>query len=54
MIRQDITEPQQHLNSLNQVQGASSWLTSLPIKEEGYDLTKQPIWDLVRMRYNWE
>ena len=53
MIRQNFTEPQQRLNSMNQEQGASSWLTTLPIKEEGYDLTKQLFWDLVRMRYNW-
>ena len=24
----------------------SSWLTTLPLKEEGYDLTKQLFWDL--------
>ena len=53
MIRQDITEPQQRLNSMNQEQGPSNWLTTLAIKEEGYYLTKQPFWDLVRMRYNW-
>ena len=51
MIRQDITQPQQRLNSMNQEQGPSSWLITLPIKE-GYDLTKQLFWDLVRMRYN--
>ena len=52
MIRQDITKRQQPLNSMNQEQGPSSWLTTLPIKEEGYDLTKQLFWGLVRMRYN--
>ena len=41
MIRQDITERQQRLNSMNLEQGASSWLTTLPIKKEGCDLTKQ-------------
>ena len=53
MNRQDITEPQQRLNSMNQEQGASIWLTILLIKEEGYNLTKQFFWDLVQMRYNW-
>ena len=38
---------------MHQEQGALSWLTTLPIKEESYDLTKQLFWDLVRMRYNW-
>ena len=52
MIRQNFTVPQQRLNSMNQEQGASRWLTTLPIKEEGYDLTKQLFWDLVQMRYN--
>ena len=28
-------------------------MTTLPIKEESYNLTKQLFWDLVRMRYNW-
>ena len=53
MTRQDITEQQQRLSSTNQEQGASSWLTTLLIKEESYSLTKQLFWDLVRMRYNW-
>ena len=41
LIRQEITEQQQRLNIMNQEQGTSSWLTTLPIKEEGYDRTKQ-------------
>ena len=52
MMRQDITEQQRRLDNLNQEQGASSWLTTSPIKEEGYDLTKQLFWDLVRMKYS--
>ena len=48
MIRHDITEPQQRLNSMNQEKGASNWLTTLPMKEEDYDLTQQLFWDLVR------
>ena len=34
MIGQDLTEPQQRLNSMNQEQGASRWLTTLPIKKK--------------------
>ena len=48
MLRHDITEPQQRLNSMNQEKGASNWLTTLPMKEEDYDLTQQLFWDLVR------
>ena len=33
--------------------GTSNWLTTLPIKEKGYTLTKQEFWDAVCMRYNW-
>ena len=36
---------QKRLNQLNQEQGTSSWLTTLPILEEGYDLTKQLLWE---------
>ena len=28
-------------------------MTTLPILDEGYDLTKQPFWDLIRIRYGW-
>ena len=28
-------------NDLNQETGASAWLTTLPLKQEGYALTKQ-------------
>ena len=35
MFRQDITDLQKPLNSMNQEQGASSLLTTFPIKEEG-------------------
>ena len=41
------------LNDLNNEQGVSSWLTTLPLKQEGYDLLKQLFWDLIRIRYGW-
>ena len=28
-------------------------MTKLPILDEGYDLTKQLFWDLIRIRYGW-
>ena len=28
-------------------------MTTLPILDEGYDLTKQLFWDLIRIRYGW-
>jgi len=34
--------------------GASLWLTTLPLEEGGYHLTKQNFWDLVRFWYGWQ
>ena len=28
-------------------------MTTIPLSEEGYDLTKQLFWDLIRIRYGW-
>ena len=33
--------------------GASNWLTSLPIEEEGFHLNKKEFWDAISIRYNW-
>ena len=52
-IRSYLTEEQIRLNNLNQTHGSSSWLTALPLSEEGYDLTKQLFWDIIRIRYAW-
>ena len=41
------------LNKINQEKGASTWLSTLPLKEEGYSLLKQEFWDLVKIRYGW-
>ena len=39
-LRLKFSDQQKRLNELNQEQGASSWLMTLPILDEGYDLTK--------------
>jgi len=31
--------------------GASVWLTTIPIKEEGFNIDKNTFWDLVKVRY---
>ena len=36
-------------NDLNQETGVSAWLTTLPLQQEGYALTKQLFWDLIRI-----
>ena len=48
-----LSDKQKRLNELNREHGASSWLTAIPLSEEGYDLTKQSFWDLIRVRYCW-
>ena len=40
---------QLHANDLNQENGASAWLTTLPLKQEGYSLTKQLFGDLIHI-----
>ena len=52
-IRSCLTEEQIRLNNLNQEHGLSSWLTTMLLSEEGYHLTKQLFWDLIRIRYGW-
>ena len=52
-LRSTFSDEQKRLNELNREQGASSWLTTIPLSEEGYDLTKQLFWDLIRIRYGW-
>ena len=50
-IRSTLSDEQERLKELNREQGASSWLITVPLLEEGYDLTKQLFWDLIRIRY---
>ena len=40
------------METLNQ-KGVSNWLTVLPLKDEGYELSKQEFWDAIRIRYDW-
>ena len=41
-----MNENEQRLNDINQEPGASSWISSLPLEYEGYDLNKQLFWGL--------
>ena len=51
IIRNHMSSGERKQNDLNLETGASSWLTTLPIKEEGYILNKQSYWDLLSIRY---
>ena len=52
--REKMNDASLRRNDLNSELGASTWLTTLPLKEEGYCLNKQQFWDLIRLRYGWE
>ena len=49
-----LSEHQQRLNGINKEFGASVWISSLPLKDEGYATTKQLFWDLMQIHYGWE
>ena len=36
------------------MKGASAWLTSLPLKDEGFSLNKREFFDAIYMRYRWD
>jgi len=38
----------------NGQKGVSNWLTSLPMKEHGFDLSSQEFRDAIRIRYGWQ
>ena len=52
-LRPTLSDEQKRLNELNREQGTSSWLSTIRLSEEGYDLTKQIFWDLICIRYGW-
>ena len=54
VIRSHMNSKQLRTNNLNQETSASAWLTTLPLKQEGYTLTKQLFWDLIRIRCRWK
>ena len=47
----DMPDEQGWLIEINQQQGASTWLTTLPIKEADYTINKNCFWDLLRRRW---
>ena len=57
-ILEDLTErmssEQLRGNEIAQMKGASAWLTALPLKEEGYVLSKREFFDAIMVRYMWD
>ena len=50
-VFENMTTTQQRLHEINSTKGASIWLSTLPLKEEGYQLDKGVFWDLIKIRY---
>ena len=48
-----LRKEQLRVNNLIQEQGSPSFLTSLPLAEDEYDLKKQLLLDLIRILYGW-
>ena len=49
---EELDEHQRRRLEMAQEKGASSWLTSLPLKEMGFSLTKQEFRDAIALRYS--
>ena len=52
-LRSDMTPQQIRANDLAQMKGASAWLTSLPLQDEGFVLNKREFFDAISLRYRW-
>ena len=52
-LRESMTPDQRKANELSCMKGASSWLTSLPLKAENFVLNKREFYDALRLRYRW-
>ena len=44
----------QRAMDLNSEPGSSSWLTALPLRDQGFHLNKQEFWDALHLRYGWK
>ena len=53
-LKEEMGPSQLKLNQLACTKGASSWLTLLPLADEGYDLNKELFWDLISIRYGFQ
>jgi hypothetical protein len=51
-IRSRMSDDQKRANSNACAAASSNWLTTLPLEEKGFALSKQEFWDAVSIRYN--
>ena len=52
-LRMNMSDDQKRANDLAQMKAGSTWLTSMPKKEENTYLTKREFFDGVALRYRW-
>ena len=50
-IKDSLPEDKIKLIEISCEKGASLWLSTMPIKEEGFQIDKQSFWDLIKIRY---
>ena len=53
-VKNYLPESTKRAVDLAREEGASSWLTAIPINDLGYDLNKAQFWDAIKLRYDWE
>ena len=53
-IKEHVSPEKRKLLEISIENGASTWLTTLPIKDEGFQLDKQSFWDLLKIRYGYQ
>ena len=53
-IRTRLSPSLQRAMDLNSEIGSSSWLTVLPLQDQGFHLHKQEFWDALHLRYGWK
>ena len=51
-LRAGMSSEQLRANDIAQMKGSSSWLTALPLKQEGYVLSKRQFFDASALRYH--
>lgn len=52
-LREKMSKEQIRGNDVAQMKGASAWLTSLPLQDEGFVLNKREFFDALALRYRW-
>ena len=52
-LRERMSQEQLRANNLAKMKGASSWLTTLPLKLENFNLNKWEFYDALSLRYRW-